>query len=134
MRKTTEKIQGNKNMNREIKFRGWSYDEKEWMNPATIEVWDKTGVLKAFYGGEYVIEQWTGLKDKNDKEISEGDIIKSEYYDKPAGFVAYNEKTGGYQIDGLDGAPVTCFNFGASPYVVIGNIHENPELLDAKSN
>lgn len=77
------------------------------------------------------VMQYTGLKDKNGKEIYEGDILKyvvpadGEITDQD---VEYVEEVifddGIFCVDGY--VPVSCFNDEAE---VIGNIHENPELL-----
>lgn len=124
---------------REMKFRAWSFDDKDWMQPSTIEVWDDTGILKAFYGGNYVIEQWSGFKDLNGKDIYEGDIIERMPYNHLFGkttiifeygsFVESKYRYGLAFIAGPGYEKGTLNNFR-----IIGNIHENPELLDTTPN
>ena len=59
---------------REIKFRAWDKIGNKWFVdlPVCIQI-DREGELNCFNGG--VIYQYTGLHDKNGKEIYEGDIV-----------------------------------------------------------
>lgn len=87
---------------------------------------------------EYIVEQYTGLKDKNGKEIYEGDILAwhSNIYRKHdwvglvlyrgAGFAVQESSRSFSTPDWLE----TACNKDANIIEVVGNIHENPELLE----
>lgn len=122
-------------MNREILFRGKCVDNGEWVEGCFWkDIWgDNTEYI--YYDGEdyevipETVGQYTGLTDKNDKKIFEGDIV------------TYKEKI--YTVDWCDDCVsfvLPCINypeletdfrpFYGTDLEVIGNIHDNPELLE----
>lgn len=84
-----------------------------------------------------IFENWreyTGLKDKNGKEIYEGDIIK--FYDSKYE-VFFKEERGGFSPFANDGGCGCCCDIDScnnDDCEVIGNIYNNPELLEKENN
>lgn len=82
-----------------------------------------------------VIMQSTGLKDKNSKEIFEGDVVKYKGGWKTfTEEVAYNENFGGFGVVDADADIIFAFgelfeHINLNSLEVIGNVYENPELL-----
>lgn len=84
------------------------------------------------------VGQYVGICDRNGKKVYVGDIIKVYYCkNEYVGRVVFNEKTCGFEfwyntIVGAYGEKATHkMNFAQfSEFEVIGNIHDNPELLD----
>ena len=116
---------------REIKFRAWDNSKKEMLYPKKAEdMTDKitSASLLAAYndGGLDSIMQFTGLFDKNGKEIYEGDVVKSPGYDNQM-VVKYEEIIASDDMT----APGIGFQFNTEPsgMEIIGNIYENPELI-----
>ncbi len=121
---------------RELKFRIWSkhcksylkqYDGVEAIGLLTV------GVLNNLYSNpnsskdDLVFEQYTGLKDKNDIEIYEGDIIfTGESY--PTYIIGFNDRTGSYTASGFPINTNVGRHISLHNYEVVGNIHETPEL------
>lgn len=120
---------------RTIKFRGKNRDRKEWLYGDIIQY----NHCSFGIDGEYVdpdsVGQFTGLLDKNGKEIYENDIVRYyddvedelvvrpvEYLNDYCAFCAVHPQN---DPDGL---------FAQWQYEVIGNIHDNPELLKGGNN
>jgi len=112
-------------MNREIKFRNWNGKKmviwKEIPNPTFTN-------FKQLPDRDCVIMQFTGLKDKNGKEIFEGDIVTTDFilctYRDGKTIVEFKDGRFGFKYKG---------DFIETGYAnkseVIGNIYENPELI-----
>lgn len=142
---------------REIKFRGKDLNTNDWVygdleihrkdSRRLIHSYNENGDYNRQYDvDEETIGQFTGLRDKNGREIYEGDIVRKtettyrmtdlgvvRYCNEEAKFVLHvTDKYGKYDFSFVkdfqsqDGhATVPCHN----EYEVVGNIHDNPELL-----
>lgn len=127
---------------REIKFRAWDTELKMMVyeNEQTGDTGYETNPVKAVNTiinedyAEYIWMQYVGVKDKNGKEIYEGDICKSvdKEFKGSIGVVKYSEKDCWF---GLRIGKYTTIFIGTdfSMVEVIGNIHENPELLQVRN-
>lgn len=128
------------------KFRAWDKRENTMRDVAvlhftkggkvnSIEYWKTPSELKSYHVRNLVLMQSTGLKDLNGVEIFEGDIV--QYRDGEYSYLGI-VKRDCYQffIDGIE--PDDNYDFidvsntfdGTSSLEILGNIHENPELLE----
>ena len=85
-----------------------------------------------------VVLQFTGLQDKNGKDIYEGDILKYNFpYDgrlKHISPVTYLETQASFGIKDIYRNEIPLYRITANNYFeVVGNIYENPELLEEKN-
>ena len=128
-------------MEREIKFRFWSKGKPQFVSLHSFIASDgsKELVLRDF-ADPFNIDQFTGLTDKNGVEIYESDICRFYEDEEESIFfhgLAYinNDRVGGswkiIQCDNVGGTEhrLDSSSFWNDDFEVIGNIHENPELL-----
>ena len=111
---------------REIKFRAWDARHQKFFIPADIA----NNIASSRPDGDKKLMQYTGLKDRNGKEIYEGDVVRWLVNDVVrVGIVDYPEDFGGYDMKNLDDEYHVCNDWMRGEYEVVGNIYENPELL-----
>lgn len=134
---------------REIKFRAWDSKNNQWADLWPFHIIGEVtmfDLLKQYSIEDYdklIVQEFTSLKDTNDKEIYEGDIVRLSYDNSPVDPTLYVVEF----IDGVFGVWVPA-GFRALSYycsdsskrwvpdrkvVVVGNIFENKEMLNDKN-
>lgn len=114
---------------REILFRGKRIDNGEWAESICPSGLMVSGHLTYDFDPK-TVGQYTGLKDKNGKRIFEGDIVDILTENEEIGVVEYED--GGFLVS-ADGFCVDFHaNINGTDLDVIGNIHDNPELLEVR--
>lgn len=138
---------------REILFRGkikYGDDKGKWVygylyvynEPKIYSILNENNAIELNQYGSNVpafinvdqetVGQYTGRKDKNGIKIFDGDILEYEFEDigKQKAYAYWNDKYSSFTLE------VISENFGYAPIesgVVIGNIYDNPELLNGRS-
>lgn len=121
-------------MNREIKFRIWDIENKEMLKVQELDF------EPTFYGGriairpdqhndyfdteDMILMQYTGLDDKNGKEIYEGDIVK---YENMTGKIMFFN--GSFIMSNFEETEEWELGVINEELEIMGNIYDNPELL-----
>ena len=151
---------------RNIKFRAWDKDyekmtyfddeDYEYKPPFVFrldQVFKKDSNYDDYEDFEYndvtdnvEVMQYTGLKDKNGKEIYEGDIVKVKLYKGEeekyfigkveyfgSNFLVDADNNSEYHVYDLDGFGID-YRYNLEDCEVIGNIYDNPELLEEIQN
>ncbi len=127
---------------RDIKFRAWA--DKKMVDVLSIDFKLKDICVYRFHCDEkyfvvYDINnvnlmQYTGIKDKNGVEIYEGDIVKLSRFNNWLNEVVFDEENASFKLISVDKQFASSYfsNFeDKSKLVVVGNIYENPELLES---
>lgn len=135
-------------MMREREYRVWDKEEKRFFTPIfegntgkledlfislngrlimhTLGLDGKTLLIhESCFPDRYEINQYTGLKDKNSKKIFEGDICKQSSRSQP-------EIIGEIRIESTRGVCVGFHPIWFHSVEIIGNVHQDPELLEDK--
>lgn len=127
-------------MKREIKFRAWDKENKAFMPSEGYAICDGD-VMGLRYGNEMEdvltdqieLMQYTGLKDNNGREVYEGDVLDIGLQNqdgKPVvAPVSYEKYIAGYVLDNGGNGIWQRLDEDCE---VIGNVYENPELLEAE--
>lgn len=139
---------------REILFRGKRLDNGEWVEGASFNTRNEAfyicpAVSDITYGDNgkrrrigcwysvdlFTVGQYTGLKDKNGKRVFEGDICQHEKTGRTISVSWHGTMAGYVWSKRIEDSHL--FDFGElfrvhDKYAVIGNIHDNPELLEVR--
>lgn len=140
-------------MKREIKFRGKRLDNGEWVIGLLVKMWGEWHIIDwddentAYPVHPDTIGQFTGVKDKNGTRIFEGDVIEClDIFDDPIRHrVEFRPEKGYFALFLIKGGDPWAIKVGNpdvgyicqsdidrwSKYIV-GNIHDNPELLETE--
>ena len=121
---------------REIKFRAWDKVLKKMWWPRDF-IQGEMGIFECdvtIVGDECELMQYTGLKDKDGKEIYEGDIVIAKgdvsiLYVVKFGQYMYSDACFFLEEISNTNPPLRFFSRGIDQTEIIGNIHQNPELL-----
>lgn len=134
---------------REILFRGKRLDNGEWVYGSLIKVTIKGQTAYLIFGDNFAFDgkevkalkhacvdpdtvgQYTGFTDKNGKKIFEGDIVEDgRDYNEEDGYGVVEWNDGAFEVISEGNWSGTFYtNYYGYEFEVIGNIHDNPDLL-----
>jgi len=128
---------------REIKFRAWLKEHKSMKDVMEIDI-DNQTIFYYWFGdhdghfenfNKIDLMQYTGLEDKNNKEIYEGDIVKLRA-NHGIGVVKYYDEWGAFVVEYVKSKPLAVLgmHYYKEDIEILGNIYENPELMEEWDN
>lgn len=129
---------------REILFRGKRLDNGEWVEGQLLEATPSGKTAHLISVNHFIhalidpktIGQYTGLTDRNGKRIFEGDIVEGSDFNSEDGYgeIMWDEQTARFAIIGNTNNLFIDFDFYFGNEIeVVGNIHDNPELLESRN-
>lgn len=124
------------------KFRAWDKHRQKMFANDQLIIWNGNvyandikkltcNNLKGWSIDDEYLMQSTGLKDKNDKEVFEGDIVKmsKDVYSEPTYYEIVRHRGGAYRLESKQhGCELWLRHTDCE---VVGNVYENKELLDS---
>lgn len=128
-----------------LKFRVWDKERECYLDETELAGITPDGkyilyiedeeISRLEINGNYIVEQYTGLKDKNGKDIYECDILGDMWRD---GYIAWCDKCKQLQYHILTHECMACLGDvqwyelvnDNGKLEVVGNVHENPDLLE----
>ena len=132
-----------------IKFRAWDKESKQMFRVQALQFYGENNTVDACwtngvdFDGEstlgepelnnlhnLVLMQYTGLKDKKSVEIFEGDVLFHPLQGRRKVFYPYSERVASYGLRDIDSGFGSTLQDSHAVWEVIGNIYENPELLE----
>ena len=126
---------------REIKFRAWHKEKKEIVDVEEIDFMNKVinyidndyennrQEIRGAYFEDVELMQYTGLKDKNNKEIYEGDVLSNGNDEKPYKVIFENGSFRAEFEGDFEEYSFYLIDIVAQHCEIVGNIYQNPELL-----
>jgi uncharacterized phage protein (TIGR01671 family) len=119
---------------RTMRFRAWDSKNKKFPFVGfhiigECTVFDLINQYRLEEFNDLIIEQFTGLKSEDGTEIYEGDIVQSHFSDHELYQIIWSDDDAAFITKGKGGSgaflnPIYTLNF-----TVVGNIHENPDLI-----